>query len=83
MKMAGPGFSPLMYSTPITMAVIESPGMPNTSAGIHAPDSAALLAALASTTPSMCPVPNFSGVLEKRLAMRVRDPCRDVGAGPR
>jgi hypothetical protein len=41
--------------------------MPNTSAGIHAPDSAALLAALASTIPSMWPVPNRSGVFENRF----------------
>src|SRR6218665_2171069 len=53
-----------MYSTPITMAVIESPGMPNTSAGIQAPASAELLAAPASTIPSGWPVPNFSGSLD-------------------
>ncbi len=45
----------------MTIAVIESPGMPKTSAGIQAPASAALLAELASTMPSTCPVPNFSG----------------------
>src|SRR3546814_9463532 len=41
-----------MNITPMAIAVIESPGMPNTSAGIQAPPSAALLAALASTMPS-------------------------------
>ena len=45
----------------MTIAVIESPGMPNTSAGIHAPASALLFAAPLSTMPSTCPVPNFSG----------------------
>ena len=53
----------------MTMAVIESPGMPNTSAGIQAPLTAALLEAPASTRPSTWPVPNFSGVFEKRLLM--------------
>ena len=50
--MLGPGFMFFMYRTPIAMAVIESPGMPNTSAGIQAPESALLLAAPLSTTPS-------------------------------
>src|SRR6218665_752033 len=52
-----------MYSTPITMAVIESPGMPNTSAGIQAPARAELLAAPASTIPSGWAGPNLSGSL--------------------
>jgi hypothetical protein len=51
------------------MAVIESPGIPKTSAGIQAPASAALFAAPASMIPSMWPVPNFSGVFENRLEM--------------
>ena len=51
----------------MTMAVMLSPGMPNTSAGIHAPPSAELLAEVESTMPSIWPVPNFSGSLEKRL----------------
>ena len=49
----------------MAIAVIESPGMPNTSAGIQAPPSAELLAAPDSTMPSTWPVPNFSGSLEK------------------
>src|SRR6266853_5587293 len=51
----------------LLIAAIESPGMPNTSAGIHAPASALLLEAPASMMPSMWPVPNFSGSLEKRF----------------
>ena len=51
----------------MTIAVIESPGMPNTRAGIHAPASALLLAAPASTIPSTWPVPNFSGVFDIRF----------------
>ena len=66
-KSAGPGFMFFMYSTPITIAVIESPGMPNTSAGIHAPASALLFADPDSTMPSTWPVPNFSGSFENFL----------------
>ncbi len=56
-----------MYSTPMTIAVIESPGIPNTSAGIHAPASALLFAEPDSTMPSTWPVPNFSGSFENFL----------------
>jgi hypothetical protein len=64
----------------MTMAVMLSPGMPNTSAGIHAPASAALFAEVLSTTPSTWPVPNFSGCLLKALGHGIRHPGRDVGA---
>ena len=37
----------------MTIAVIESPGMPNTSAGIQAPPRLALLAVLGAVTASM------------------------------
>ena len=40
------------HTCAMTMAVIESPGMPNTRAGIHAPASALLFAAPESITPS-------------------------------
>ena len=55
--------------------------MPNTSAGIQAPPSAELLAEVASTMPSIWPVPNFSGSFENRLRHRVGNPGGDVGAG--
>ncbi len=51
----------------MTIAVIESPGMPKTSAGIQAPLTAPLLAAPLSMMPSTCPVPNFSGSRENFL----------------
>ena len=51
----------------MTMAVMESPGIPKTSAGIQAPPRAELLAEVLSTIPSTWPVPNFSGSFEKRL----------------
>ena len=53
----------------MTIAVMVSPGMPKTSAGTQAPPSAELLAEVDSTMPSTWPVPNFSGVREKRLLM--------------
>ena len=53
----------------MTMAVIESPGMPKTSAGIQAPLTAELFEAPASTRPSTWPVPNYSFCFEKRLEM--------------
>jgi hypothetical protein len=56
-----------MYSTPMTIAVIESPGMPKTSAGIHAPASAQLFAEPDSTMPSTCPEPNYSCTFENFL----------------
>lgn len=69
MKTIGPGVIPFMNSTPMAMAVTESPGIPNTRAGIQVPPSAALFDAPAAARPSSCPVPNFSGVREKLLAM--------------
>lgn len=51
----------------MTMAVIESPGMPKTSAGTLAPHNEALFGALASTIPSTWPLPNFSGGFENRF----------------
>ena len=77
----GPGFMFFMYSTPITIAVIESPGMPNTSAGIHAPASALLFA-----EPDLDDALDVAGaellrLLRKLLAHRIRHPRRDVGAG--
>src|SRR3981189_2983734 len=64
MKMVGPGLRPLMGSAPVTSALIGSPGMPNTSAGIPAPPSALLFEAPASMMPSTWPVPNFCGSFE-------------------
>ena len=49
------------------MAAMVSPGMPNSSEGTQPDAMLALLLAPASTSPSTWPVPNFSGVLEKRF----------------
>ena len=53
----------------MAMAVMVSPGMPNSSEGTQPEASEALLDAPASTSPSGWPVPNFSGSLENFLAM--------------
>lgn len=65
--MVGPGVMFFINSTPIAIAVIESPGIPKTSAGIHALASAALLAPVASANPSIDPLPYRSGFRENRL----------------
>ena len=53
----------------MAMAVMVSPGMPKSSEGTQPEARLALLEAPASISPSGWPVPNFSGVFEKRLAM--------------
>src|SRR3954452_9631784 len=63
----GPGFSPLMQSTPIAIAAMVSPEMPNSNDGTQPEAIRALLLAPASTRPSTWPVPNFSGSLENRF----------------
>ena len=45
-----------------------APGIPRVTSGMMPPPTTALLAVSVATTPSMKPVPNFSGVLEARLA---------------
>ena len=51
------------------MAVIVSPGMPNSKDGTQPEASEALFEAPASTRPSGWPVPNFSFSLENFLAV--------------
>ena len=51
----------------MAMAVMVSPGMPNRSDGTQPEARLALLLAPASIRPSGWPVPNYSGVLEKRF----------------
>ena len=54
----GPGFSPFIYSTPMAIAVMVSPGMPNSSEGTQPEASEALFEAPASTSPlSTAPIP--------------------------
>ena len=49
---------------PSSMAMTALAGMPRVSRGMKAPPVAALLADSGPATPSMAPVPNFSGCLE-------------------
>lgn len=51
------------------MAVTASPGMPKTSAGIHALDRPEFMEDVAPISPSLYPVPNSSGVRENRREM--------------
>ena len=63
-KEQGPGRIPWTSRAPIMTAAVPEPGTPRTSSGIMAPPVAALLALSGAATPSMIPVPNFSGCLE-------------------
>ena len=64
----GPGWRPWIIKPPSSIAVAMSPGMPRVSRGTIAPPTEALFAVSVATTPSMIPVPNFSGYLEWLLA---------------
>ncbi|MOA66390.1 hypothetical protein D3C78_1931290 [compost metagenome] len=60
---------PWIMKPPSRMAVTVSPGMPRVISGIMALPIPALLAVSLATTPSMAPLPNCSGCLERFLAM--------------
>ncbi len=55
---------PNIMNAPSRIAITEFAGMPRVKSGIKAPPVAALFAASGPATPSMAPVPNFSGCLE-------------------
>ena len=50
-------------------AVVADPGIPNARVGIIAPPVAELLAASGAATPSISPLPKFSGFLELFLTV--------------
>ena len=58
---SGPGWMPWIISAPMKSAMIALVGMPSESKGINDPAVAELLAASGPATPSITPVPNFSG----------------------
>ena len=60
----GPGVRPLIISVPSRMASAGVVGMPSDSSGMKPAMAVALLAASGAATPSIMPVPNFSGVRE-------------------
>ena len=66
---SGPGLKPHSTSAARRMAVVPLPGMPNVSSGTMAPAVSALFAPSGAATPSMTPVPNFSGCLDTAFSM--------------
>ena len=66
---SGPGCRPQINRPPSSTAAVGEPGMPNDSMGNNAEVPAACAAVSGAITPSICPVPNFAPVGEKRLAM--------------
>lgn len=64
----GPGRTPAITNAAIIIAVAAPPGIPRVSMGAMDPPVAALSADSEAATPSMAPVPNFSGVFEKFFA---------------
>ena len=66
--MRGPGWMPNMMNAPISTAVVPELGMPSVRSGTKAPELAALFADSGPATPSIMPVPNLSGVFERRLS---------------
>ena len=66
---SGPSCTPLSTRALIMTAAALPPGMPRLSRGTIAPPVAALLAVSDAAMPSMMPVPNFSGYLDRRFSM--------------
>ena len=66
--MSGPGCRPWITSAPSRMAVAGEKGMPSDNSGTIAPAVAPLLADSGPATPSIMPVPNFSGVFDTRFS---------------
>ena len=64
----GPGMMPWMVMAPTISAITALGGMPSVSSGMNEVCAAALLALSGAATPSMAPLPNFSGCLEIRFS---------------
>ena len=60
----GPGTMPWIIMPPIIIAITALDGMPSVSIGMNEVCAAALLALSGPATPSIMPLPNFSGVFE-------------------
>ena len=60
----GPGTMPWMVMAPTISAITALGGMPSVSSGMNEVWAAALLALSGAATPSIMPVPNFSGVFD-------------------
>src|SRR5262249_39943526 len=60
----GPGTIPWIINAPRMSAITASPGMPRLMVGMKSPCTEECVAASGQATPSIMPVPNFSGVFE-------------------
>ena len=80
---SGPGCRPCTMKAPSSSAITTLGGMPSVSSGMKPPPAAALLAASGPATPSIAPLPNFSGVFETRFSMRVGQERGDHRAAAR
>ena len=65
---SGPGRMPWIIKATKIMAIDAFPGMPNVNRGMKEEVEAALLAASGAATPSIAPLPNRSGCLERRFS---------------
>ena len=68
-KRSGPGWRPSISRAPSMTAVVPDPGMPRVIIGMRAPTLEALLAASGAARPSIAPLPNSSGCLEKLFSL--------------
>ena len=64
----GPGDTLCTIKPPNNIAVAGSPGIPSDKRGIIAPPIVPLFALSDATTPSIIPVPNFSGCFDEFFA---------------
>ena len=60
----GPGTMPWIISAPSSSAMTASPGIPRLMVGMKSPCTEECVAASGQATPSIMPVPNFSGVFD-------------------
>ena len=65
----GPGTMLWIISAPSSMPMTTLAGIPRVSSGMNAPWAAALFADSGAATPAMAPLPNFSGVFDRRFSM--------------
>src|SRR4029453_19342161 len=66
---SGPGCTPCIKSAPTKRAMTMLDGNPSERSGIKAPAVAELLADSGPATPSIAPLPNFSGWRERRFSI--------------
>ena len=67
-KSFGPGVKLLIAKAPSRMAAAGVPGTPRVMVGSNAPPTVALLAVSGANTPMGAPLPNSSGLSERRFS---------------